>query len=37
MAEAMDQLLSASDYEDLAELDAPWRFVTEGWCGEAEN
>jgi hypothetical protein len=37
MAEAMNQLLSASNHEDLAELDAPWRFVTEGWCDEAEN
>ena len=30
MTQAMDQLLSASDYEDLAEGDALWRFVTEG-------
>lgn len=36
MTEAIDQLPSASDCGDLVELDAPWRFVTEGRWDEAE-
>lgn len=37
MTEAMNQLLGTDDHDDLAELDAGWRFVTEGWCDESDD
>lgn len=37
MGEALDAFTGADDYESLAELDAPWSFVTNGWCDEADQ
>ncbi len=37
MTELATALLNTSDFDGLAELDVPWRFVTEGWCDESEN
>lgn len=37
MGEAIDALTGADDYESLAEIDAPWSFVTNGWCDEADQ
>lgn len=37
MEEALERELGSSDYDDLARLDAPWRFVTEGWCDDADD
>lgn len=37
MSDALNGLLGVADYDGLAELDAPWRFVSEGWCDEAEG
>lgn len=37
MVESSQELLQSDDHNDLAELDAPWRFVSEGWCDEADD
>ena len=37
MSDALNDLLGAADYDGLADLDAPWRFVSEGWCDEADG
>ncbi|TCV81288.1 hypothetical protein [Sulfurirhabdus autotrophica] len=36
MVDYSQELLQTDDYNRLAELDAPWRFVSEGWCDEAD-
>lgn len=36
-AEACNSLLSPVDTDDLARLDAPWRFVDDGWVDEADE
>lgn len=35
MDEAMQELLGLEDSESFGELEAPWRFVQEGWCDAA--
>lgn len=37
MAEALELELDSDDYDDLARLDLPWRYVSEGWSDEADN
>jgi hypothetical protein len=37
MRDAIDRELGSGDWEDMARLDAPWRYVTEGWCDEADG
>ncbi|HCZ14145.1 MAG TPA: hypothetical protein DHV85_06015 [Candidatus Accumulibacter sp.] len=37
MSDALNSTLGTSDYEGLAELEAPWRFVSDGWSDEAEG
>jgi hypothetical protein len=37
MRDAIDRELGSGDMEDMARLDAPWRYVTEGWCDEADD
>lgn len=37
MREALSRDLGSADYEDLANLDVPWRYVSEGWCDEADD
>lgn len=37
IGEAANGLLNAGDLADLAELDAPWSFVTEGWSETADQ
>ena len=37
MVESINALLNSIDYEDLGELEAPWSFVTEGWCDTADQ
>lgn len=37
MSDALNDLLGVADYGGLADLDAPWRFVSEGWCDEADG
>ena len=36
MKEAIERDLGSENFDDLATLDTPWRYVTEGWCEEAE-
>jgi hypothetical protein len=37
MQDAIEREMGSSDFDDLARLDAPWRYVTEGWCDEADD
>lgn len=37
MCDAAAEKLGSDTYEDLAELDAPWRYVSDGWCDEADD
>jgi len=37
MREALNRDLGSADYEDLANLDVPWRYVSEGWCDEVDD
>lgn len=37
MTNNFDLLLGSSDYENLARIDQPWRFVVEGWHDSAEE
>ena len=37
MGEALELELGSSHFDDLARLDAPWRYVTEGWCDGADD
>ena len=37
MSDALNDLLGVADYDGLADLDAPWRFVSGGWCDEADE
>lgn len=37
MQDALERELGSSDFDDLARLDAPWRYVSEGWCDEADD
>lgn len=37
MQDALELELGGSDFDDLARLDAPWRYVTEGWCDDADD
>ncbi len=37
MRNALAEKLGIVSYDDMAELDAPWRYVSEGWCDEADN
>ncbi|EXI77147.1 MAG: hypothetical protein AW10_03988 [Candidatus Accumulibacter appositus] len=37
MQEALERELGSSDFDSLARLDAPWRYVTEGWCDDADD
>jgi hypothetical protein len=37
MRDAIDRELSSDDWGDMARLDAPWRYATEGWCDEADD
>lgn len=37
IGDALEGELGGSDFEDLARLDAPWRFVSEGWSVEADD
>lgn len=37
MRDAIDRELGSGDMEDMARLDAPWRYVAEGWCDEADD
>uniref|UniRef100_UPI0026228F5A hypothetical protein n=1 Tax=Accumulibacter sp. TaxID=2053492 RepID=UPI0026228F5A len=37
MSDALNDLLGVADHDGLADLDAPWRFVSEGWCDEADG
>jgi hypothetical protein len=32
MSNAVNDLMGVADYDGLADLDAPWRFVSEGCC-----
>ncbi len=36
MTEAMTECVNVSDYEGQANFDSSWRFVTDGWCEEAD-
>ena len=37
MSEALELELGSSYFDDLARLDAPWRYVSEGWCDDADD
>lgn len=37
MSDALNDLLGVADCDSLADLDVPWRFVSEGWCDEADG
>lgn len=37
MSNAVNDLMGVADYDGLADLDAPWRFVSEGCCEEADG
>ena len=37
MEEAMGALLNSDHPDDLGELEAPWLFVTDGWCESADQ
>lgn len=37
MSEALELELGSSHFDDLARLDAPWRYVSEGWCDDADD
>lgn len=37
MQEALERELGSGDFEDMARLDAPWRYVSDGWCDEADD
>lgn len=37
MVESSQELLQTNDYDGLAELDVPWRFVSNGWCDESDG
>lgn len=37
MTKALDALTGSDDYESLADLDASWSFVTDGWCEQADE
>lgn len=37
MSDALAEKLGNVSYDDMAELDAPWRYVSDGWCDEADD
>lgn len=37
MSEALERELYGYDFDDLAKLDAPWRYVAEGWSDDADD
>lgn len=37
MVEAINQLLAVDNIDEITELDAPWRFVVNSWCDEADD
>lgn len=37
MSDAATDKLGGDSYDEMAELDAPWRYVSEGWCDEADD
>lgn len=37
MGEALELVIGSEDFDDLANHDAPWRYVTEGWCDDADD
>lgn len=37
MSDAIYEKFSSDCHDDLAELDAPWQFVSTGWCDQADE
>lgn len=37
MSDALAEKLGNVSYDEMAELDAPWRYVSEGWCDDADD
>ena len=37
MNDAIYEKFSSDCHDDLAELDAPWQFVSTGWCDQADE
>lgn len=37
MSDALTEKLVNTSYDEMAELDAPWQFVSEGWCDDADD
>ena len=37
MREALELEIGSADFNDMANHDAPWRYVTEGWCDDADD
>jgi hypothetical protein len=37
MSDALTDKLGHVSYDDMAELDTPWRYVSEGWCEDADD
>lgn len=37
MSDALAEKLGNVGYDEMAELDAPWRYVSEGWCDNADD
>lgn len=37
MSDALAEKLGNVGYDEMAELDAPWRYVSEEWCDEADD
>lgn len=37
MATSLNLLIGSSDYEDIARIENPWRFVAEGWHDSADD
>ncbi len=37
MREALELEIGSADFDNMANHDAPWRYVTEGWCDDADD
>jgi hypothetical protein len=37
MREALELEIGSADFDEMANHDAPWRYVTEGWCDDADD